>query len=113
MRYSTQFKIGDQFRENADSILPFEKKKSSAELGVLIGENIGFRFDEDRWRLDVEVFSELEWRMFKRQLKSAIEALNTLGRTPLDLILIGKLIKELEAGEILNGANFDTPADQP
>jgi hypothetical protein len=113
MRYITQFEVTKEelsHFENDPIFLNYQKNKSASELGLHIGDNIGFveadSYDplRKRYELEAEIFSMKEWQEFKKLLKEYVEASNELysGTRVLDLVTIGKLVKGLESGTLLN-----------
>jgi hypothetical protein len=103
MIYKTEFEIAEDvigLERNLEGRLRFEKERAAANLGLLIGERIGFEEVPNngmRLRLEVQAFSRKEWEMFKQELKSYIEAAEKTGLATFNLIVVGKMIQQLES----------------
>lgn len=102
MRYITEFKIPLDvvgMDKDIDRRIEYSKQASASELGNLIASKIGFEEKPDEGKyfaLDVQCFSMKDWNLFKQQLKSYIETVNAAGIGTFNLIVIGKMFKELE-----------------
>lgn len=87
--------------DNNDNYLKLKQENHAADIGKAIGNTIGFDKIEgsensfaEHYILKVAAFKYKEWLNFRNALKSYLELPNRTIVT--DLIMIGKLLKELE-----------------
>lgn len=102
MRYKTEFRIHMDvvgMDKNIDQRIAFEKQVAATRLGNLIAGNIGFDekpYEGKHFKLEVEAFAKKDWLDFKQKLRSYIESAEKTGLATFNLIVVGKILKELE-----------------
>lgn len=105
MRFKSEFTVPVVHENISPEYLPFKKKEYASDLGKTILQHFDYsKVDElsddsqSTYRLDLTAFPSERWQKFKDTLRSYIEISNNLngGHRMLDLIMIGKLINELD-----------------
>lgn len=87
--------------DNNDNYLKFKQGSHAADMGKIIGNNIGFDKLEgnensfaDSYILKVAAFKYSEWVKFMNGLKAYLDLPDRTAT--LDLIVIGKMVEELQ-----------------
>jgi hypothetical protein len=118
MRYNHQFEFVNDIPfsdEHKKQRLSAYSGRAALGLGEMIVKQVGIEPVEsgnpmvERHGISIEAFSSKEWNEFKAQLTKYIETTNDFYSSVrvLDLIMVGKLFKALEAGELLNSEQKD------
>lgn len=103
MRFITEFKITEQELQYTNApVIDYRKKRGEMSMGDMIGKAFGWESpvleDSNRYRLEVQVFPIEQWMKFKGELRKYIELANNRELpTTFNLLMVGKLLNELES----------------
>jgi hypothetical protein len=103
MIYKTEFEIAPDvigMETNLEGRVRWEKERSAANMGLLIGDNIGFEEIPNKGmhlRLEVQAFARKDWEKFKQEVKDHITSSFPEGRATYELKQFSAMINRLES----------------
>jgi len=103
MIYKSEFIISEDEKQYSalPNLIEHRKRYALQEIPELLISDIGFEeVVPNRFKMEFMVFSRKEWLEFKDTLKSYIEASGRAGLSTFDLMVVGKMINQLERKEL-------------
>lgn len=102
MRFITEFIVTEEeLKYNNAPVIDFRKKRGTDSMGKMLSESFGWETpvlgDKNRYRLEIQAFPYDKWMKFKDDLRSYIEVAEKTGLATFNLIVVGKMLKELES----------------